>query len=81
LAFCEPPDFSALRHVGDNCRRLALRQTTMRSASGTYWLHSRITSGVQRSAASEACAAAGLVPPATINTVSTPAIAHSSDRD
>ena len=53
----------------------------MRSASGMNSLHSRITSGVQRSAASEACAAAGLVPPATINTVSTPAIAHSSDRD
>jgi len=53
----------------------------MRSASGMNSLHNRITSGVQRSAASEACAAAGLVPAATINTVSTPAIAHRSDRD
>ena len=53
----------------------------MRSASGMNSLHSRITSGVQRSDASEDCAAAGLVPAATINNVITPAIAHSSDRD
>ncbi len=68
-------------HDGVNCLRLDLRQATMRSASGMNSLQSRITSGVQRSAASEACAAAGWVPAATINNVSTPAIAHSSDRD
>lgn len=51
----------------------------MRSSSGMNSLHRRMTSGVQRSAASEACATAGFVPPATINTVSSPAAAHSSD--
>ena len=53
----------------------------MRSASGMNSLHSRITSGVQRSAASEACAAAGLVPPATTDTASTATAAQSSNRD
>ena len=53
----------------------------MRPSSGTNSLHSRITSGVQRSAASAACAAAGFAPPATINTVRSPAAAHSSDRE
>ena len=51
----------------------------MRSSSGMNSLHSRMTSGVQRSAASEACAAAGLMLPATIKTVKSPAAAHSSD--
>jgi hypothetical protein len=71
----------ALEHDGLNCFRLDLRQAVMRSASGMNSLHSRITSGVQRSAASEAWAAARSLLAATINTVSTPAIAHSSDRD
>ena len=71
----------ALEHDGLNCFRLDLRQAVIRSASGMNSLQSRITSGVQRSAASEACAAAGLVPAATINSVSTPAVAHSSGRD
>jgi hypothetical protein len=53
----------------------------MRPSSGTNSLHSRITSGVQRSAASAACAAAGFAPPATINPVRSPAAATSSDRE
>src|ERR1041384_6620020 len=76
-----PCGCSALAHDELNCLRLALRQAVMRSASGMNSLQSRITSPVQRSAASEACAAAGLVPAITINRVSAPAIAHSSDRD
>jgi hypothetical protein len=50
----------------------------MRSGSGTNSLHSRITSPVQRSAASEDCADAGLLANTAI--VRNPA-AHSADRD
>jgi hypothetical protein len=53
----------------------------MRSASGMNSLQSRITSGVQRSAASEAWAPAGFVPTATIKTVSIPAMTHKIERD
>ena len=53
----------------------------MRSASGMNSLHSRITSGVQRSAASDACAAAGLAPAAAITIARKADAAHSSSRD
>src|SRR6185503_5883087 len=70
-----PPLVSAVRQAVDNWRRLAFRQTTMRSASGTNSLHSRITSPVHLSAASEACAMAGRAPATASNRVSTPAAA------
>src|SRR5436190_2812369 len=78
--FEEPLGCSALRHDGLSCFRLTFRHWTMRSASGTNSLHSRITSGVQRSAASDDCAAAG-VGPATSNSARVPAAADSSAPD
>jgi len=52
---------SVSAHSGLSWRRLAFRQPVIRSASGINSLHNRITSGVQRSAASEVCAEAGIV--------------------
>src|SRR5262245_37884688 len=72
LLLLPPVGCRALEHDGLSCRRLTLRHFTMRSASGTNSLHSRITSGVQRSAASGACADAG-VDPATNKTARAPA--------
>jgi hypothetical protein len=53
----------------------------MRPVSGTNSLHSRITSGVHRSAASEAWAEAGVALPAVNKTVSTVAKPQSDSRD
>jgi hypothetical protein len=81
LAVLVPPlGCKALEQDGLSCRRLTLRHFTMRSASGTNSLHSRITSGVQRSAASGACADAG-VDPAANKIARAPAAAPSSAPD
>src|SRR5665647_109376 len=71
---------NASKHSALSWRRLIFRQTTIRSASGTNSLHSRITSGVQRSAALAAWAQAGVTSAVTSKPTTSQIAAQSRGR-